>query len=1010
MITPLFKVNPLVSFIRRGMTLAGTLSVSILSLTPAGGQAAELTAVNVEKNSVVTLNEGDRIQVAGSDFQLCGICNRTGGANSQINLGDNVTIDVNGPVAGGIMLSGNNTTLQANKLAVKVTGHYGIHVDANNAQVNLGRDSRIALTNNTLMANGIYLDNGSHLTADKLTVITQGAGSGLYISGAGSQINLGDDSVIQTQGAQANGIYIFGRDNGTSDLPASLQANRLSITTADNLAYGMNIQANSTVTLERGNYITTHGEQAVGVWSQGELTADELHIKTTGGNGANALEVRQQGVATLGAGSSLYSERSGALVARGEAAVINVNGSETQRSHIFSSGSYAASAQLSGARVNLAGSDIEIHSDGALGIGLWAMDRGEIRGEDLSITGNSGTIGVYAMMDSEIALDKKTVIHMDSPLAMALSTQHNLGYRASRISLSGLVDIIGSIQAAGGVITLDMAAGSQLTGATASDGINGGRLTINMTQSQWNLPTDAEVDELTLHNSTVNFAATESGTHLRVGNLAGSGTFALNTDIVACRSDKLVVSGSSAGSHYLQIHNHGELQTTGQEVLTVVETQDGVARFSLAPTTEKVELGGYLYNLQQTGANWQLAAIGAVDSPTPEPAPLPDPAPEPAPEEEPTPEPAPSPDPAPEPAPEPAPLPDPAPQPAPEEEPAPEPAPSIPDSAPKEDAETAAPPAAKPTPAPKPNPEPAITSTADAGANFLNINYLINYAETQTLLQRFGDLRQKNNLGDGWIRGIGGRFDDFAGGKLSRFSLSYSGMQFGFDKQIAPETPVTLGVFMGVTNGRAHYTAGHGDLKSSHAGLYISALAQNGLWLDGVVKYARMKNSFSVRDSQGAMVSGQGSVNGYSLSLEGGKRIDLNKSAPRFYLEPQLQASWSRQESTRLQASNGLRVDLDGYHSLLGRASALVGYQLQQRGLQANIYLKSGVIREFKGDTDYRLNGARERHSFKGNGWNNGLGVSATIAGRHVIYLEGDSVTGQQFNQRQFNAGYRLSF
>ena len=311
----------------------------------------------------------------------------------------------------------------------------------------------------------------------------------------------------------------------------------------------------------------------------------------------------------------------------------------------------------------------------------------------------------------------------------------------------------------------------------------------------------------------------------------------------------------------------------------------------------------------------------------------------------------------------------------------------------------------KPAPA-----KPEISSSTDAGANFLNINYLINYAETQTLLQRFGDLRQKNSLGDGWIRGIGGRVDDFASGKLSRFSLSYSGMQFGVDKQIAPETPVLLGAFMGITHGSAHYASGSGDLNASHAGLYISALANNGLWLDGLVKYSRMKNSFNVRDSQGAMVNGYGAADSYSASLEAGKRFNLTPGEQGFYLEPQVQLSYSRQENDRLVASNGLHIDLDGYDSLLGRASGLLGYRLQQQHLQLNLYVKSGIVREFKGDTNYRLNGSPERHSFKGNWWNNGLGVSAQIAGQHVVYLEGDSSTGQQFNQRQFNAGYRFSF
>ena len=91
-------------------------------------------------------------------------------------------------------------------------------------------------------------------------------------------------------------------------------------------------------------------------------------------------------------------------------------------------------------------------------------------------------------------------------------------------------------------------------------------------------------------------------------------------------------------------------------------------------------------------------------------------------------------------------------------------------------------------------------------------------------------------------------------------------------------------------------------------------------------------------------------------------------------------------------------------------APALLGYQITQEARQLNLYLKSGVVREFKGDTGYRLNGSPERHSFRGNGWNNGLGVSTQVAGQHLFYLEGDSTTGHQFNQRQFSAGYRFTF
>ncbi|MEM8437960.1 autotransporter outer membrane beta-barrel domain-containing protein, partial [Morganella morganii] len=67
-------------------------------------------------------------------------------------------------------------------------------------------------------------------------------------------------------------------------------------------------------------------------------------------------------------------------------------------------------------------------------------------------------------------------------------------------------------------------------------------------------------------------------------------------------------------------------------------------------------------------------------------------------------------------------------------------------------------------------------------------------------------------------------------------------------------------------------------------------------------------------------------------------------------------------------------------------------------------------VREFQGNTDYKLNGSREAHSFKGNWWNNGLGISANISKKHTLYAEADSSTGNRFDQYQINGGYRFSF
>lgn len=108
--------------------------------------------------------------------------------------------------------------------------------------------------------------------------------------------------------------------------------------------------------------------------------------------------------------------------------------------------------------------------------------------------------------------------------------------------------------------------------------------------------------------------------------------------------------------------------------------------------------------------------------------------------------------------------------------------------------------------------------------------------------------------------------------------------------------------------------------------------------------------------------------------------------------------------------SNGLKVKLGDYNSILGRASASFGYEIKSENNNLNVYVKTGIVREFDGDTYYKLNNSKENHSFKGNWWNNGVGVSAQLNQKHTIYFDLESSLGNKFDSLQVNGGYRYSF
>lgn len=70
------------------------------------------------------------------------------------------------------------------------------------------------------------------------------------------------------------------------------------------------------------------------------------------------------------------------------------------------------------------------------------------------------------------------------------------------------------------------------------------------------------------------------------------------------------------------------------------------------------------------------------------------------------------------------------------------------------------------------------SSSALAGASFLNTSYLLNYVDNQTLLQRLGDLRVADASNDGfWLRSFGGKLSSFSGSNLAGFDMPYWGMK-----------------------------------------------------------------------------------------------------------------------------------------------------------------------------------------------------------------------------------------
>lgn len=308
-----------------------------------------------------------------------------------------------------------------------------------------------------------------------------------------------------------------------------------------------------------------------------------------------------------------------------------------------------------------------------------------------------------------------------------------------------------------------------------------------------------------------------------------------------------------------------------------------------------------------------------------------------------------------------------------------------------------------------------LTNAADHSVNILNINYLLNYAETQTLLHRVGELRQPRDKDwDFWIRGFAGKMNSFSG-KLSGFDMDYHGFQAGLDRRfIVDGNDLYTGIMVGTSKAKADYDVGNGDTTSYHVGLYTTYKTQNDFYVDAIAKYTVMKNDFNTTTGGGYQVNGDGKTRGYTLGLETGKRFYFDHMAKAgWYVEPQAQLTYSYQDSAKIHSSNGLKTKLDSYESILGRASGVVGYNINQGKTPVDVYFKTGYVKEFDGRTSYSFNGnsaTRNKYAFDGSWWDNGIGINAKVNKQHNIYAEADFSKGSRFNNKSIKVGYRLEF
>jgi outer membrane autotransporter protein len=296
----------------------------------------------------------------------------------------------------------------------------------------------------------------------------------------------------------------------------------------------------------------------------------------------------------------------------------------------------------------------------------------------------------------------------------------------------------------------------------------------------------------------------------------------------------------------------------------------------------------------------------------------------------------------------------------------------------------------------------SCSNPACASLAFPNINYAINHVNTDTILQRRGEIDfDRNNKDDFWIKTYMGNLgylkDDFM-----IDNIKYYGMNMGIDRSYED---YLLGLTLGYSDTNINYPKGDANSKSYSAGIYALFKNNDKVYLNALVKYQVSKNSFNTETTNGLAVDGDGDASDIILSIELGKRYDMHNTP--FYIEPQIQTVFAHHGGMVIESSNGLQTRIDKFQSIRTRLSALFGYKIKEN---TNIYLKAGYIREFENKAAYSFNhGEKQTYKIDDNIFDSAAGIVLNTDS-YGIYLEGAYQKSGIFDNVKANLGYRYKF
>ena len=274
-----------------------------------------------------------------------------------------------------------------------------------------------------------------------------------------------------------------------------------------------------------------------------------------------------------------------------------------------------------------------------------------------------------------------------------------------------------------------------------------------------------------------------------------------------------------------------------------------------------------------------------------------------------------------------------------------------------------------------------------------------------TLQQRTGNRvwasenGQQNISGTGaWIR-IGGSASAYNPTIGTDYTQNSGFIQGGYDRTInaSSEGHIVVGAFgtFSGSNSQMQLTNDPGSLTSQTAtvrtdgyglGANLTWLGTNGTYLDGLVQANWYNSDLTSTDWTQSIIGNQGF--GDAFSLEGGKRINLNKS---WAVVPQAQLVYSSVSFDGITDSNGVSTTLQDGTSLLGRIGARLEWFPNKSVVlhQTQAYVIANLSREFENATKVDVAGTSLEQGNDAMWGELGAGFTYSMTEQCKLFVEG---------------------